>query len=162
MSIIPIETNFTGVQKRLVPKCILIDVYDLEASVIASFSTIKTLHILSGGSIITNIIITTSLPAVPHGAQSYTIKFYSITQKLLETDFVGMLPGVFIWGMTDERNDTVLPGPLIFDVGPGYGSPLSSTSQLYVSLIKLIPKEDDIFLNIPHLQCVIEYLAEES
>ena len=59
MSIIPIETNFTGVQRKLIPKCLLIDVYDLEGSIGYFLPTIQTLCVLSGGSVITNVIITT-------------------------------------------------------------------------------------------------------
>ena len=57
MSLIPIPTNFVGIQKRLVPKCIVVDVYDLKLPDSGGDGdTIQldpqTLCVLAGGSII--------------------------------------------------------------------------------------------------------------
>ena len=76
MSIIPISTNFTGIQKSFVPKCLLIDIYDLECildddTITEEINKIQTLAILSGGSIITNVSITSPKPILPTNPAYY-------------------------------------------------------------------------------------------
>ena len=186
MSQIPIETNFTGIQKRLVPKCIVVDIYDLQLSHLLLFDTIQidpsfpqTLCVLAGGSIITNIKIISPLIVTYEGHQippevpyPYVILFQAGTK--FDTD----ITPTFTW-----EEDQVQFGNLnsILELSYGdfnliatnlicnneiyqkLGAPLSVNSQIYI--IGLGPTQIDkptVYYQVPHIQCLIEYLAEEK
>ena len=145
MSIIPIETNFTGMQRKLVPKCMLIDVYDLRLEKdngAGNYSGVyaKPVCVLAGGSIITNITLTTALPV---RNVNYYINF-----------------DLFVFSVFDHILTIFDSESKKKNIGPEIGNPLSSSHPIKV--IAHYNADGQEPLPIVHLQCLIEYLAEES
>ena len=160
MSIVPISTNFTGIQRRLVPKCLLIDIYDLNLippdGIILEKNPL-TLCVLAGGSIITNIqiisqIIVTNDRGIQYSDYPYIILFQAGTT--FESEIVN-----FPLGNLNSIIQTSNVDPSLNQIYKKLGTPLPSNSQIYViglNILNLLPGQ------ITHMQCLIEYLAEEN
>ena len=167
MSILPISTNFTGIQKKLVPKCILVDIYDLKmlSPTIFEHQIInidpnfpQTLCVLAAGSIITKITITSPFTFLQNGEivmYPYVILFQSGTtfESSLEINpnfgIFGNSNSIFQISSVFERKEVIYEK---------MGTQLSVNSQIYV--IAFVDNQLDIL--IPHMQCLIEYIAEEN
>ena len=166
MSIIPIDTNFTGVQKSLVPKCIIVDIYDLKLNKLINTkeldpSFFQTLCVIAGGSIITNIQIISPIITLDNNDNevfdiSYVLLFQSGT--IFETYAPEHFPhfGVNSNAIIQINNnfDEAIPKEFIY---AKLGTPMHVNSQIYVIGIFSF---NLVSVTIPHVQCLIEYLAE--
>ena len=154
---LPISTNFVGIQKRLVPKCLLIDIYDLEfftnTSILELTNKLQTLCVLAAGSIITNITLTSSKPYFPADPDIPNNKF--------------LLSILYLNGSVGNQN--LVNFPLIqIDLSTqnnvigfiGIGKPLPSNGQIVVIFSNDKPVNSNSV--IPYLQFLIEYLSEEQ
>ena len=84
----------------------------------------------------------------------YSIQIHSSNRKLLDVDFIGgdtINISTAIWEIINNN---------VINLGSGYGSSLSDTSHIFVTLT--YKNDNETVITIPHLQFVIEYLAEES
>ena len=164
MSIIPIDTNFHGVQKRFVPKCAIVDIYDLECIYFvdlppntAFLQKLQTLIVLSGGSIVTNVSITSiTYPKITDDNLQNAIIFIATSSKPLTDAFDPT-------SYTDGRNLILfhVNNTAKYSAFPALGSPVRGNVQLMVEYIH-IGGQDNNALTIPHVQFVIEYIAEEQ
>ena len=179
MSQIPIETNFTGIQKRLVPKCLVVDIYNLQLNPtqIGTLHTIQidptfpqTLCVLAGGSIITNIqiispIILTNFDGIPIVKNvPYVILFQAGTKFDTEIQETGNIFQIQFGNLNSilqlSYGDFGPQKTCNNEIYQKLGAPFSLNSQIYI--IGLYDANSVTSLQFPHIQCLIEYLAEEN